>query len=281
MDDQAERIAEPQGVYLRPVGRLAHERIVRRRGPIVVEAQDLAGVTAGILRLLGRADAIAAAVRLVTQRHADRHEDPAVGGKHQPGDAEAGDPDVRHEDIFDVGQGVPPVESAAPEHLRPRHALIPARIRRHVRLVGIRFQVREVDEPVFGKPGMHGRVPQAPPAAVTPVHLRHAADRLRVEHAVAHDPQVAGSLGDEDVAVRQEVHGRRAEEALDRHHAEALVAEARDLRLVGQRVGSNPAASLLRVADGDEEAHRENDEPHGRLSRRACAGHGDPLLVNR
>ena len=270
MDDQAQRIAEAQGVDLRSIGRVADEGIVFGRGPVVIQAQDLAGVTAGFLGLLRRADAIAATVLLVAQRHADRHEDPAVGGEDQSGHAEAADPGVRYEDVLDVGQGVGAVEAAAPQHRRSREPLRHPRVRRPL-LARLGLQVREVDQAVFGELRMHRHVPQAQPAAVDVVHLGHAADRFGIQHPVADDAQAARALGDQDVAVRQEVHGRRTEKALDGDDTELLVAEAQDPRLVGQGVRADPPASLLRVADGDEQAQREDDEERGRPSRRACA----------
>ena len=237
-------------------------------------------MTAGLLGLLGRADAVAAPVLLVAQGHADRHEDLAVGGEDQPRHAEAADPGVGDEDVLDVGQGVGAVEAAARQHRRSRERLELGRVHRRV-LARVGLQVREVDQPVLGEPRMHGHVPQAQPAAVGVVHLGHAADGLGIEHAVADDPQAAGALGDQDVAVRQEVHGRRTEEALDGDDTEPLIAEAQDLRLVGQGVRADPPASLLRVADGDEQAHREDDEERGRPSRRACERHGEPPNKDR
>ena len=157
----------------------------------------------------------------------------------------------------------------------PASAWDTARVLWHL-LAPVGLQVREVDQPILGEPRMHGHVPQTQPAAVGVVHLGHAADGLGIEHAVADDPQTARALRDQDVAVRQEVHGRRTEEALDGDDTEPLIAEAQDLRLVGQGVRADPPASLLRVADGDEQAHREDDEEHGRPSRRACERHGVP-----
>src|SRR5437879_11514440 len=52
MDDQPEAIANPQRINLRLVTGLASERIVRRDGPVVVEAQHFAHVVAGELRIV-------------------------------------------------------------------------------------------------------------------------------------------------------------------------------------------------------------------------------------
>ena len=68
---------------------------------------NLAGVTAGFLGLLRRADAVAASVLPVAQRHADRHEDLAVGGEEQSRHAEAADSGVRDKDVLNVGQRGP------------------------------------------------------------------------------------------------------------------------------------------------------------------------------
>ena len=125
---------------------------------------------------------------------------------------------------------------------RPRASTcVPATPRKHRHVLArVWLQVREVDQPVLSELRMHRHVPQAQPAAEAVVHLRHSADGFGIEHAGANDAQAARALGDQDVAVRQEVQGRRSEEALDRDDAKALVAEAQYLRLVGQRVGADP-----------------------------------------
>src|SRR2546428_3672444 len=187
MNRQAERIANTQRVNLRLIPRLADERIVRRSGPIVVESQDLAGVAARILRLLCGPDTIGPTVRPVAEWHSDRHEDLAVGREHHSRDAEAVRPRIRHEEIFDVGQGVAAVETAPGQHRCPRWTFSALSRVGNV-LVRVRLQVREVDQPVLGKAWMQRDVPEAKPARGSSDDRWRVADRLRVEHAVVHNP---------------------------------------------------------------------------------------------
>src|SRR2546425_396446 len=183
VNHQAERIAKTQRVNFRLIPRLAGERIVRRSSPIVVESQDLSGVAAWLLRLLCGPDTIGPTVRPVAERHSNRHEDLAVGREHQTRDAEAVRPRVRHEQIFDVGQGMAAVETAAGQHRRPRWSFSVGNL-----LVRVRLQVREVDQPVLGKTWMQRDIPEAKSARGSSDDRWRVADRLRVEHAVVHDP---------------------------------------------------------------------------------------------
>src|SRR5713226_2294446 len=117
-----------------------------------------------LLGLLCCAHTIAAAVRLVTERHSNGHEDLAVRGEQQPRDAEAVRPGVRHEEIFDVGQGVGTIEPAPSEDRRSYLVFTTSSLRH--RLVGrVWLQVREVDQPVLRKTRMHCHVPEAKPAS--------------------------------------------------------------------------------------------------------------------
>ena len=92
------------------------------------------------------------------------------------------------EDVPDVGERLP---SKRPRAMRHRPALLVERLR-----------VGEIDELVLGKLRMerdvHVAVNGAGQAGLAgPVGRRAAGDRLRIEHAVADDPQLAGALGDQ------------------------------------------------------------------------------------
>ena len=63
------------------------------------------------------------------------------------------------------------------------------------------LDVAQVHQAVVGEPRMEHDLHQS--GQTDTVDSRDAGDRLRVQHAVPHDPQAAGiALGDEHVAVR-------------------------------------------------------------------------------
>ena len=194
-------------------------------------------------------------LRLVAARHADRHDDRAVVGEDDARCAGRSAPGVGHEDVLDVGEGGAPVEPGARQRDRGRAPRGPARGRG--RAFRDRLRIGEVDEPVVGVARMDRDVhhPGAPGAHV---RLGHAGDRLRIEHAVADDPQPPPELGDQDVAVRQERERPGVREPRDRHHAKRLPARIReDPRSVGKRNGRR-----VRAAGGCPARER-----HGRFGR--------------
>ena len=168
------------------------------------------------------------------------------------------------------------VETAPGQHRCPRWTFSALSRVGNV-LVRVRLQVREVDQPVLGKAWMQRDVPEAKPARGSSDDRWRVADRLRVEHAVVHNPQTAGALGDQDVAVREKRERRRSKEALDRGHAKALSPVAQDLRRVCERIGAFASSpTLLGAAHCDEQDHRQRHERHGRTSQQQQASHRRP-----
>src|SRR4030095_9113268 len=119
------------------------------------------------LGLLCRAYAIGAAVRLVTERHSNGHEDLAVRGEQQPRDGEAVRPGVRHEDICDISERVAAIEPAASQHQRS-HLVLTTSSLGHWYGGGVWCQVGEVDQPVLRKTRVHRHVPEAEPSVGAP-----------------------------------------------------------------------------------------------------------------
>ena len=97
-----------------------------------------------------------------------------------------------------------------------------ARQRRRDLSGAVGFAVGEVDQFVLGEARVEHDIHQ--PAEPKRLRLRHAGDRLRVEHAVADDPKLAGAqLGDEHAAIREEREAPGLGELLGHDHDADLV----------------------------------------------------------
>ena len=103
----------------------------------------------------------------------------------------------------------------------------------------------------------------ARPRAVRPStapHRRHAGDRLRIEHAVADDPQAALALGDEHVAVGQERQapgmGQTGRDDADADLVERGFERLRQRRQGWRRPGGSRAAAAASQRPGRRAAPR-------------------------
>ena len=183
VDDEAQRIAMPEGVNFRPIARVAHERVVCRYGAIVVEAQDLAAQAHRILREV---------LNVVLG--------PAAGGQV--------DLAVTSEDDAAVETRVALVRLGDEKvsDIDERVGLEPApRERRSAHTASDRFGVREIDQAIFGKPGMEGNIHETPVAVGA--DLGHAGDDPWVEHSASNDAQATVPFGDQHVAAGKERDG--------------------------------------------------------------------------
>ena len=166
-------------VDLRPRVLSADERVVRGRGPVVAQAQNLANVAAQILRLHSPARIVGGVARVAI---ADREVEEPVGPDFEPARGRTGAPRVGDEDLLDARERFA-VEAAARERDR---RVAP----------GARLHVGEVQQPVTRKVGVqHDRIHAA---RLEPLG-GPARDRCRIELAAAHDPEVARQLGHEHV----------------------------------------------------------------------------------
>jgi hypothetical protein len=87
-------------------------------------------------------------------------------------------------------------------------------------------------------------------------HRRHAFNGLGIEHAVAHDPETAGTLGDEHRAVGEERERIRARQAPHRYDPELRT---------GNRAAAGPAG-------GTVEDQRPLGEPVAARNRNLLGG---------
>ena len=225
MNDQGQRVAVAKGEDFRPVAGAACERVVRRNGTVVAEAEDLATQTRRVLRDL--ADIAAG-----------RHVDHAVAAEDeaavQPRVAFVG---LRHEEIANVGE---------------RAAIEPApRERRCAFAVLDGLGVGEVDQPVVGETWMERDIHQA--AVAVRSHARHAGDRRRVEHAVADQADPAGPFGDQHAPIREEGDTPRVRETPgdDAHADFVLFGRVDHKRPWTQWRHGHADLGLLRAADCD------------------------------
>ena len=176
-----------------------------------------------ILRVVRDAD-------LVTCRHADGQKDLAVAGEHHAPGRCSLRPGVGHEDVLHVLEGAAAVEAGASQRDRDRVAL-PGVISEGAAGLGLR--IGEEHQLVLGIPRMQHDIHQAG-IDRTGTDRRKAGDRLRVESAVADDPQLPGPLRDEDVAIGEIRERPGLAQTLDRHHADHLPTRVHDLRSLGQ-----------------------------------------------
>ena len=142
----------PDGVDLRPMARLADERVVFRYRAVVVQAQDLAPQDRGVLRGV--------------EEHTLRGQDPAAGGHVDLAVAAEGDPSVEP-GVAAVGRGdhqVLHVAERVPVQPAPREG-------RRAAAVVVPLRVGEIDQPVVGEVGVERHVHEshrcrrsAPPA---------------------------------------------------------------------------------------------------------------------
>ena len=219
---------------------------IRRDAAVVVEAQHLAVVRVAALRdLVVRAadEEIEIAVRREHERQARRR---AAAGL------------VDREELA---------------HVLERHAAqAPARKPKSAPTALGRLGVGQVHPARLGEPRMDGH--RHEPAAAAGAHpLGKARDRLRLEHAAAHDAQAhARPLRDEHVAVRQEREIPRQLEPFRRRHAHLPgLGRVDDERTVGQwpfgHAGDLGREKLGNEAEG-EGSERNADEHDARLRSR-------------
>src|SRR6185369_14848202 len=186
MDRQSERIAVAERIDLRLVTRPADERIVRGHAAVVADAEDLADVRVRILR---RGWIVPIAERHIQEAGSVPREARAVAAARWPESLRrSGSAVIRigDEDVLDVSQ---------------RRSAIPLRAkycgRRVARSFRARFRVGEIDQPVLREARMQRDVEQTAEAGRE--HLRHRADRRRVEHAVLDLAQSSWTFGDERI----------------------------------------------------------------------------------
>src|SRR5208282_2171535 len=75
----------------------------------------------------------------------------------------------------------------------------------------LRLIVGEVDEVILGKLGVQRDIHQT--AVASGSRMRHAIERLRIEHAIANYTNPAGPLGDQQIAVGKECQSPRVNES--------------------------------------------------------------------
>src|SRR5690606_20812581 len=148
----------------------------------------------------------------------------------------------------------------------------PAREPDRTVLVAGRLRVREIYPAVL----VEARVDRDghQPAPASGIDLGQAADRLRLEHAVANDPKARGApLGNEQAAVRQECEVPRPLEPLHWGHADrSLLRGLDDERRVRQR--PRRQADLRERGRGGE-TDEGGDGERGTVER--C--HGEPAMT--
>ena len=234
MGGEPECVAMAERVNLRLVPGAADERVVRRHGAIVIQAQHFSRVAVRILR--------AAAVTAARRRHIELAV-AAPGEPRRPADARAATEDVR-----EIGDRRP-VEAATSHR------------QRRLPLGAGRLQVGEVDEVVGRKLRMEQNVHQ--PRSSLDAHRRDAGDGFRIQHAVADDAESAFLLRDEQGSVRQEREAPRIHQAarhrydadphhfggvvLDRARRESVAARIQPARLA-RRSRTAPSAGRCRAA---------------------------------
>ena len=182
-----------------------HERVVVGHAAVVVQAHDGPHVVGHVQRRV--------VVHHVGVEHAVAHRQVQVSVQaegHAPGEViVVVVPGVRLEDLHDVGD--PAIVPAPPHHRRGT-----------LRPVVVGLAVAEVQPVVFGKVGVGQDVHEAT-LALVPVDFRPTRNRLRLEHAVAHDAQAARTLHDQHLAAGQPRHGPGVVEAVgDGDHAEVV-----------------------------------------------------------
>ena len=239
---EAEGVAVPDGVDLRPVARLAHEGVVVGHRAVVVEPQHLAAQAHGVL---GGHEEVAVQG---PDASAGRHVDLAVGAERDAAvEPRVGVERLGDHEVLDVVQRVP-LEPAPREGRRAAAVVVP-------------LGVGHVDQPVVGELGVEGDVHQAA-VAVGP-HLGQARDGLRVELIVPHHAQPAVPLGDEHAAVGHERDGPGVRQP-SRHHADAdlvLLGGVDDPGAVAERRHRHADGLVLGEADRDEaEQQRRRQE---------------------
>jgi hypothetical protein len=123
-------------------------------------------------------------------------------------------------------------------------------------------RVGEIDHPVRGESGIEGDVEQ--PALPARVDFRHALDRLRIEHPVAHYAHPSGALGNEDFPVRQERHAPRVLEAgHDRHDPErGMLGADRLVRPLSDRLLRTPHEDECRACSSQGCPQRRSRRSH-------------------
>src|SRR5262245_58047499 len=178
---EAERAAVSERVDLRLRASFSGERVVWRNASIVSDSEDLAALVTGILR----------EVRILRRAASGGDVEHAVLAERDARRAGG----IEDEDVFDVGERLA-VEASA-------------RDGDGAALLVERFRVGEIQELVLGELWMqcdvHVAVNGAGQTRLTgEVALWSAGNRVRIEHAIAHDAEIPGALGDEQGAVRRE-----------------------------------------------------------------------------
>ena len=106
------------------------------------------------------------------------------------------------------------------------------------------------------------------PALTLGEHLGDTLDRRGQQPAVPHDAKPPGTLRDEHVAVRQERHGPRIDQAVgDRHDAEVVVRRAVDAAAV---LGGGGRGERKRQTSGDSGHQRYPDHRVPSLGVAVC-----------
>src|SRR5262245_10991899 len=157
------------------------KRIVWRNGSIVAQAKRFAVESVGILSLL----------RVVVAM-TDAHMDHAVFAKGN-------------------SRRVSGLDSRKDIAYLDERLSVPAATRQSDNSVG-RLVVGKVDKLVFGKLGMQSEVHQ--PGQTLCSHFGNTGDGSRFEHAIAEDPQAAGTFSNKDAPIRQERHAEGLVESL-------------------------------------------------------------------
>src|SRR5688572_5222917 len=187
MHDETLRAAMPERIDLGLVALAAGKGIVSRHAAVVVQAQDLAGVAHWILRT--------AAVAGIAER---AHVELAVAAE---GETRHAARVRRDEDVAHVRQ-----RSAVPHAARYAEPVLP---------FCYALVVAQVHEPIRRELRMQRDVEETR-QSLRP-HLGHAGDGLRIERAVAHEPQLPAALRDEHLAARQPGETPRALEPARMH----------------------------------------------------------------
>ena len=180
---------------------------------------------------------------------------------------------VRHEDVFDVGEGL-----AVPGSAQNRVGGDPGRER---------FVVRDVDPLVLRKAGMERDVHQAGHRAARE-DWRRAFDRTGIEHAVAHDAQPAHALGDQEAPVREKCEApRMGQPSGDDRHLDVALLERRPgpgtvaERRGGQRAGTWRDCTPLIAYDGIRVLLGQPLHVRRRLRRLTALSSGDRMRAGR
>jgi hypothetical protein len=211
MQGRALDVAIAEREDLGPRAGALRERVVGGHAPVVVQAQDLAGVVVEALRAV-----LLAAV-------AERHEEVTLAVEYQfrAEMAPAARFRLHSEDRLHL-------DEAIPREPRARNFGADAR--------AVACRVREIDPAVLGESRVERDVEQSALAVFGDV-WRQALQRPRLELAVVpDDAQASGPLGDEHPAIRQERDAPRVRQAGHDHHCAQLVQLGAD-RLRASRAG--------------------------------------------